>query len=503
MTDPNAPLRSDTSPSDAAPTATPTDGVTPPTSADGAPPAPAEALNYTVVAPREIFDKSVTFEQLGLRNSLLKGLKEMGFEHPTDIQAKLIPPALLGKDLIGQARTGTGKTAAFGLPIMQTADKDKPMQALILVPTRELAAQVAGELDDLARFTPIRATCIIGGESMRDQANSLKHGGHIIVGTPGRVMDMYARGEIHFENVRTAVLDEVDRMLDIGFREDIRKILKNITHDHQTIFVSATISGEIERLARSFMKPDAEKIVTIAGALTVSLVDQKYFAVEPWDKRALLLMLLKREQPETTVVFCKTKATVDKLSKYLSEHGCDARPIHGDMPQNKRTRVMDSMRQGKLSVLIASDLAARGLDIEHITHVVNYDLPEDPEIYVHRIGRTARVGRRGVAWSFVTRDEGQRLTETEMFAGVMIERVEYPEFKPGPVPADVRVARPVITQRPQSINELFAEKEAAASASPDFSGLSPEEIARMFPGGIIPKSAPNRTLGSRFKRRGR
>ncbi|MEX2214232.1 MAG: DEAD/DEAH box helicase [Phycisphaeraceae bacterium] len=466
-----------------------------------APPAPITAA--AAGAPTDVFDADVTFESMGIRSSVLKGIHAMGFQFPTSIQAKLIPAILNGKDVIGQARTGTGKTAAFGLPILQLADKDTPMQALILVPTRELAAQVASELDEIGQFTPIRTTCIIGGESMRQQARDLKAGGHIIVGTPGRVWDMFGRGEINFDRVRFAVLDEVDRMLDIGFREDIRKILKSIRCEHQTMFVSATISDEIERLARSYMKPDVEKIITIAGALTVSLVDQKYLNVEPWDKRALLLMLFRKEQPESTVVFCRTKATVDKLSKYLKDHNIDARPIHGDMPQNKRTRVMDSMREGKLDVLIASDLAARGLDIDHITHVVNYDLPEDPDIYVHRIGRTARVGRRGVAWSFVAPGEGQRLTDIEILTSAMITRMEYPDFVPGPVPADVVRGHRPSGVRPTNAVDKLAAKAAERVGSSSLDDLSPEELARRFPGGVIPKTAPKSTLGSKFKRKRR
>ncbi len=389
----------------------------------------------------DIFDTSVTFKDLGLRASVCQGVEALSFQHPTDIQARLIPLILAGKDVIGQARTGTGKTAAFGLPILERGDKDVPMQALILVPTRELAAQVASELDDLGRFTPIRTACIIGGESMRDQMKSVQGGGHILVGTPGRIMDLHGRRMISFANVTYVVLDEVDRMLDIGFRDDIRKILGAVKQDHQTVFVSATLSDEIERLARKFMKDDAQKVLTVSGALTVSLVDQSYIPVEPWDKMALLLYMIRTYQPETAVVFCRTKATVAKVTRYLSGKGIAARQIHGDLPQRKRTRVMDSLREGNVNVLVASDLAARGLDVEHISHVINYDLPDDPEVYVHRIGRTARVGRRGVAWAFVTPEQGQLLTEIEKLAGVMIERHAELDFKPGPVPEDVREQR--------------------------------------------------------------
>ncbi len=445
----------------------------------------------------EIFDTETTFKDLGLRDSLLKGVTAAGFEHPTLIQAKLIPLILSGRDVMGQAKTGTGKTAAFGLPLFQGADEEVPMQALILVPTRELAAQVSSELEQLGRFTPIRTSCIIGGESMQQQIRSVKQGGHILVGTPGRIMDMRGRQMIHFENLRAVVLDEVDRMLDIGFRDDIRKILSGIKQDHQTVFVSATIGDDIERFARQFAKKDTVRVTTTSGALTVSLVDQKLFFVEPWDKPQLLLHLLRHEDPDTTVVFCRTKATVHRLTRYLRDHNVNAREIHGDLQQNRRNRVMESMRQGKLDVLIASDLAARGLDIEHISHVLNYDLPEDPEIYVHRIGRTARVGRRGVAWSFATSHDGRLLTEIEKLTGVLIDQIDYPDFKPGPVPEDVAHERRHRTMAPPDPGQALKARTTPAPSV----NLSDEELAAKFPGGVVPKSLPTRTLGSRLRRR--
>lgn len=444
----------------------------------------------------EIFNTTVTFQALGLRSSVCKGVHAAGFDHPTDIQAELIPLILAGKDVIGQARTGTGKTAAFGLPILHLAEKDQPVQALVLAPTRELAAQVAAELEELGAFTPISVACIVGGESMKDQSSSLKKGAQIVVGTPGRVLDMIGRRQLPLSNVRFAVLDEVDRMLDIGFRDDIKKLLKQIQTDHQTVFVSATVSDEIERLGRSFMKKDAELITTVSGSLTVSLVDQKYLAVEPWDKKALLLHLLRHEDPDTTVVFCRTKVTVSKLTAYLRDKGISARQIHGDLHQKKRNKVMSSMRKGHIDVLIASDLAARGLDVEHISHVINYDLPDDPEVYIHRIGRTARAGRRGIAWTFVTPEQGQLLTEVEKLTGTLIEQMDYPDFQPGPIPKDVREQR---------AKQRKKRDEPASMASrahrPELEGLSDEQIKAMFPGGVVPKSLPKATLGSKFRRR--
>jgi ATP-dependent RNA helicase DeaD len=443
----------------------------------------------------------ITFDDLGLREDVLAGIKAYGFVHPTDIQAELIPVALAGKDCIGQAKTGTGKTAAFTLPILHNADPDIKGQALILAPTRELANQITKEIQDLAQGTPIKVTSVIGGESMRDQKQSLDKGGHIVVGTPGRVMDLHGRRMLSFDNIRYVVLDEVDRMLDIGFRDDIKKILSKMKQDKQTIFVSATMDREIEGLARAFMHEDAEKITTVGAALTVSMVDQLHLPVERWDKKQLLLHLLTHEEPATTVVFCRTKMTVRKVAQYLKQKGINVREIHGDLHQSKRTRVMQQMRDNKLDVLIASDLAARGLDVEHITHVINYDLPEDPEVYVHRIGRTARAGRRGTAWSFVCPDQGQMLSDIEKLVGVMIEQMHYPDFKPGPVPQDVKEEREERDKYKQSGQATVADRVV----KPDHSdtGMSEEELKAMFPDGKVPKNMPKRGIGAKFKRRGR
>ena len=447
----------------------------------------------------EIFEKSQRFKDLGLRGSVVKGTEQAGYEHPTDIQAKLIPRMLTGKDILGQAKTGTGKTAAFGLPLLHMAEKDQPLQALILTPTRELAAQVASEIDEVGAATPIRTVNIIGGESMRQQSNAIKKGAHLIVGTPGRIMDLYGRGQLPFDHIRYVVLDEVDRMLDIGFREDIRKILKAVGKDRQTVFVSATINEDIEKLARRFMREDGEKIESESGALTVSQVEQHYIPVPNWAKRRLLEHLLDREKPESTLVFCRTKATVHRLAEHLRKKGHACREIHGDMRQEKRKQVMSSMRGGEVDLLIASDLAARGLDIAHITDVINYDLPDDPEVYVHRIGRTARAGRHGRAWSFVTPDQGQLLTEIEKLTGVLIERRSFDDFDLGEAPPGEEPASAEPRKEPDP-QKALAER-AAPAVDPE--SVDEEKRREMFPNGVVPKSAPRRTLGSKFKRRGR
>lgn len=454
---------------------------------------------------QEIFDDTVTFESMGLSAGVLKGIKSAGFTRPTKTQVLLMPPIVQGRDLLGQAKTGTGKTAAFSLPLLNTLDPDVPFQALILAPTRELAIQITSEIDDLGKHTPIRAVTLFGGQAVRTQAGKLANkGNHIVVGTPGRVMDMMERRLLHLSNIKVAVLDEVDRMLDIGFRDDIRRILEKIPHKHQTVFVSATISPEIEKLARKFMH-EPEKVVVSSGSLTVSMVEQHYLAVQPWDKRRLLVHLLKHESPALTVVFCRLKRVVDELAALLVKHGIDANPIHGDMSQGQRNKVMKKLRDGDLAVLIASDLASRGLDVEDISHVINYDLPEDPEVYVHRIGRTARAGRHGVAWSLVTPDQGELLTDTEIYINKEIPKMDYNDFVPSERPPGWRDAGERRDQGLQLANAPAPGEEAPPAAAPVnriAAAVNPEIPAAAdpskFPGGLVPTKLPPRRMFGRI-----
>jgi len=441
-----------------------------------------------------IFSCERTFENLGLHPRLLKGLEEKGFVHPTDIQARLIPLVLEGRDVLGQAKTGTGKTAAFGLPLLEKVEPKGGHQALVLVPTRELAVQVRREMHDLAKHSNVRITAIYGGERRRTQIDRLARGSEIVIGTPGRVMDLHQDGKFPFTDIRFVVLDEVDRMLDIGFRDDIRYILSRMDRPHQTVFVSATISDEIERLARSFMR-DPEKIVSVSGSLTVSQVQQSHLLVERWDKKRLLLHLLEHEDPALTLVFCGTKREVEYLAEFLQKHDIDVRAIHGDMYQRKRDRVMKRLREGGLSVLVASDLAARGLDVQGITHVVNYDMPPDPEVYVHRIGRTARLGADGVAWSFVTPGEGKLLTAIERLINREVPRIHYDDFEPGPVPAKVHAERKQEAER----NEL--ERLSRSRTLPAKVAEKDASDETKFPGGIVPTAPPTRRMGGRMRGR--
>ena len=448
------------------------------------------------ITDAEIFDTEQTFAELGLSEDVLKGIEAMGYVHPTHVQAKLIPKAISGVDLLGQSKTGTGKTAAFGLPVLERVSPDDAFGGLILCPTRELAIQITHELRELSRHTDLKIVAIYGGQRMRQQAPKLEKGPNIIVGTPGRVMDFHGRGMLPYDKVKIAVLDEVDRMLDIGFRDDIRRILGTIRHEHQTIFVSATISDEIEKLARRYMR-NPEKLVLTASSLTVAQVEQRLFHVERWDKNRLLVHLFQTKKPEMAIVFCRTKSTVDGLTRYLNRKKVPAEAIHGDLQQGRRNRVMTQMREGSIQVLVASDLAARGIDLEGVSHVVNYDLPEDPEVYVHRIGRTARAGREGVAWSFVTPGQGQLLDQIEMLTNVHIPEGDAAGFEPGPIPEQV------VTERQQAAarREAMSIEESRSSLAPP-----PPDAARdaaKFPGGVVPAAVPARRLGGRLRTRRR
>ncbi len=444
--------------------------------------------------PDEVFDQAKTFADLGLRSSVLKGVTQAGFDKPTMIQAAMIPLALAGRDVLGQAKTGTGKTAAFGLPLFHMAIRDLAFQTLILAPTRELAIQISRELEELGRFTPIRVTAIYGGQRISAQTDKLRKDPEILVGTPGRVMDLLQRGAIHFRNIKFVVLDEVDRMLDIGFREDIRRILSQCPRERQTIFVSATISAEIEKLGRQYMREgQVEKIVVRSGSLTVNLVKQFHLPVQPWDKHRLLKHLLLHEEVALTIVFCRLKRTCDELERYLRHENIDAHAIHADLGQGKRNQIMQKLRSGQLEVLIASDLASRGIDVEGITHVINYDLPEDPEIYVHRIGRTARVGRGGIAWSFVTPEQGELLTRIEHLINTEVPKLDYPDFTPGPVPE--RVVRE--QQEKERADEAKVNRYEAAAQQLNQTLAAPD--ARKFPGGIVPTKLPPRRMQGRVR----
>lgn len=421
------------------------------------------------------------FAELGIEASWLQALGEIGFQQPTDIQRAMIVPALAGRDILGQARTGTGKTAAFGLPICHRLDPTLGMQAIVLVPTRELAVQVSAEIQRFNTHTRLRCVPVYGGQKIAHQLHQLGRKPHIIVGTPGRVMDFLGRRAFHFDEIRAVVLDEVDRMLDIGFRDDIRKILSQVRTEHQTIFVSATLSDEITRLAKQYMKDPLELNVS-RDQLTVDEVKQYYITVQPWDKSSMLLKLLERDDPKLTIVFCNTKHGARKLANRLHAAGINAKEIHGDLIQQKRDRVMEKFRKHQIKVLVATDLAARGIDVHNISHIINYDIPDDSEIYVHRIGRTARAGCTGRAYTLVTPEQGKQLTEIEKLINKMIEPATVEGFASTPPPRDSRTPEP-----------------SAAPAEPP-----PSRYAQSVFGGTAPDGTPTeapvrKTLGSKFR----
>ena len=346
------------------------------------------------------------FSELGLKDELLKAIKRSGFEEATPIQEQTIPLALAGKDVIGQAQTGTGKTAAFALPILQNLDKhNKVIQALIIEPTRELAIQTQEELFRLGRDENARVQVVYGGADIGRQIRSLKnHVPAILVGTPGRLLDHLKRKTINLENVNTIVLDEADEMLDMGFIQDIESILSYVKNRKQTLLFSATMPKPILNISEKFMNnPEIVRIKT--KELTADLIDQYFVRAKDAEKFDIMCRLIDVESPDLAVVFVRTKRRVDEVTRGLQARGYNAAGIHGDLSQARRITVLKRFRAGKLDILVATDVAARGLDISGVTHVYNYDIPQDPDSYVHRIGRTGRAGQNGCSITFVTPNE--------------------------------------------------------------------------------------------------
>ncbi|RST74052.1 DEAD/DEAH box helicase [Siminovitchia acidinfaciens] len=342
------------------------------------------------------------FSDLNLSPSILKAVNRMGFEEATPIQAKTIPLSMEGKDLIGQAQTGTGKTAAFGIPLIQKIDpSDHTVQGIIIAPTRELAIQVSEELYKIAIDSRVRVLAVYGGSDIQRQIRALKKGPQIVVGTPGRVLDHINRRTLKLGNVHTVILDEADEMLNMGFIEDIESILKTVPEERQTLLFSATMPEPIRRIAERFMK-SPELVKVQAREMTVPLIEQFFVKVPEREKFDVLSRLIDVQSPELAIVFGRTKRRVDELSNALTVRGYTAEGIHGDLSQAKRLSVLRKFKEGKVDVLVATDVAARGLDISGVTHVYNYDIPQDPESYVHRIGRTGRAGKEGMAVTFVS-----------------------------------------------------------------------------------------------------
>ncbi len=365
--------------------------------------------------------ETMRFDELQLDERILRAVADMGFEEASPIQAQAIPVQLEGRDIIGQAQTGTGKTAAFGIPLLQKVDpKSKKLQAIALCPTRELAIQVADEIRRLAKYMHgVKVLPIYGGQDIVKQIRSLKDGTQIIIGTPGRVMDHMRRKTVKFDHIQTVVMDEADEMLNMGFLEDMETILSQLPEERQTVMFSATMPQAIADIAHKFQK-EPVTVKVVKKELTVPKVTQYYYEVKPKTKVEVMCRLLDMYAPKLSVVFCNTKKGVDELVQALQGRGYFAEGLHGDLKQIQRDRVMNSFRNGRTDILVATDVAARGIDVDDVEAVFNYDLPQDDEYYVHRIGRTGRAGREGIAFSFVVGKEVYKLRDIQRYCKTKI-----------------------------------------------------------------------------------
>ena len=371
----------------------------------------------------------MTFEQLHIIPQILEALSQEGYVTPTPIQEKAIPIVLAGRDLLGCAQTGTGKTAAFSIPIIQNLQAKprtpgrRPIKALVLTPTRELAIQIDQSFESYGHLTHLRHTVIFGGVSQQPQTNALNQGVDVLVATPGRLLDLISQKLVDLRQLDYFVLDEADRMLDMGFIHDIKRILPLLPKQRQTLFFSATMPPEIAELADSILQ-NPEKVAITPPSSTVDMIDQSLYFVEKNDKKPLLIELLKNKDITSALVFSRTKHGADKIARFLVQAGISADAIHGEKSQNARQRALNNFKDHKIKVLVATDIAARGIDIDELSHVFNNDLPEVPETYVHRIGRTGRAGNNGTAISFCSSDEMQQLKDIQKLIGKKIPVVE-------------------------------------------------------------------------------
>jgi len=407
----------------------------------------------------ETSERSCTFADLGLEPRILDVLNHIGYSAPTPIQRSLIPIALQGVDCIGQARTGTGKTASFVLPIVQKLDLMKEtVQALILCPTRELSEQVDQEFQLLSDGSRIETVLVVGGRAVGPQIRSLQQGAHVVIGTPGRVIDLIQRRAMDLSQVQFVVLDEADRMLDIGFRKDIERILKSCSTEHQTLLLSATLDEEVERLARKFMV-DPVRVDLSEDSVVVETIEQFFCTVEEEKKFQLLIRVLLNERPAQALVFCRTKRRAHQLYERLSRRLPEVTAIHGDLQQRERDRVIKRLREGQARLVLATDIVGRGIDISGISHIVNYDIPQSSDDYVHRVGRTGRLSSNsdGRAITFVTPEQGDELTRIEMRINTLLQRYSIDEF-------DAFQSREV---RVVNGNEFFEMKQESESGWDD------------------------------------
>jgi ATP-dependent RNA helicase DeaD len=370
-----------------------------------------------------------SFETLGLSSSLLQAITDLGYQEPTSIQQRAIPVMISGQDVLGQAQTGTGKTAAFGLPLLNNLDAHaNTIQALVMTPTRELAMQVSDSINLLGKHCRVKVLPVYGGQSYDRQLTQLKKGVQIVVGTPGRLLDLIHRGALDLSHVRQLILDEADEMLEMGFLEEVEEIIRQIPAERQTALFSATLPSSIRRIASQYMH-DPQEIIIQAKKLTVDNTEQRHYLMRQDDKIPALIRLFETESIQNALIFTRTKAGAAELADVLMEKNFPVEALHGDLKQEAREKVLSRFRKGLTKILVATDVAARGLDIQNVSHVFNFDLPYDPEDYVHRIGRTGRAGKSGIAISFVTPREKNKLREIEAYASCSVPRAKLPEIK--------------------------------------------------------------------------
>jgi ATP-dependent RNA helicase DeaD len=370
---------------------------------------------------------TTSFAELPLSEELRRGIGDRGYTTPTPVQAAVIGPILAGRDVICRSKTGTGKTAAFGIPLLERIPGGtRKASALVLCNTRELALQVSQELEALARHKNISVIAVYGGAPMGVQTDALRAGAEVIVGTPGRVYDHIRRGTLKLDDARIAVLDEADEMLSAGFYEEVTRILDHLPSDRQTLLFSATVPPEIEQIATKYLR-NPETILLSGDVFTVEHIKNViYYVVDQYPKPRNLLYLLEREDPESAIIFCNTRTDTELIANVLNRNGLDAEMLNGDLPQKERERVMGKVKRGELKFMVATDIAARGIDISDLSHVINYSLPEDPSVYLHRVGRTGRIGKKGTAISLVSGAELVTLTALERNFGIQFEKRSLP-----------------------------------------------------------------------------
>jgi superfamily II DNA/RNA helicase len=419
------------------------------------------------------------FADLGLSEEILKAVADIGYTTPTPIQEKAIPIVLMARDLVGLAQTGTGKTASFTLPMIEMLAngraKSRMPRSLVLTPTRELAAQVAENFDLYGKYHKLNKALLVGGESMGDQIKLLERGVDVLIATPGRLLDLFDRGQILMSDIRILVIDEADRMLDMGFIPDIEKIISFLPQNRQTLLFSATMPPEIQRLAEKFLSNP--KTVSVAPpASPAATVDHRFMNVTPRDKKHALHDLIKRESVKNAFVFCNRKKDVDTLGKWLKGEGFSAAPLHGDMVQSKRTETLQAFKDGQIVLLVCSDVAARGLDVVGVSHVFNFDVPFNADDYVHRIGRTGRAGQTGKAWTLATEDDAKFVDAILKLTGKDIPTESYLSAKPARAPRSENEDKPQKTERSVKKFESRPKKPAQYTENEDNSSFTDDDM---------------------------